>query len=133
MSAAKPYQPSLFDSVTDKKPAVVLNMDRSRILADKGLEMAVETANRKDKDWSKLCWQLFLVWLRRKKRYSEFKIEEFREYLYKYDLLEPPPSERAYGFLSKRGVKSGFIEFSGIGKTDNTKAHGTPVNVWRKK
>lgn len=102
-------------------------------LAEIGLSLAVETAEKKEKGWQKRCWQLFLWWLRYKKRYSEFMIEDFRIDMYAKDLLEPPPSERAYGFISKRGVKYGWIEFSRIGKVKNKKAHATPVNVWMKK
>ena len=103
-------------------------------LATAGMELAKETADKKVKDWSKLCWQLFLVWLRRRQRYHEFMIEDFRLYLYKYDLIEKPPSERAFGFISKRALKYGWIEHSGrTAKVKNKLAHATPANVWRKK
>jgi len=128
MPAVNPYQYSLFD-----QPAIVFDMVEGKKLADVGLSLALETAEKKEKGWTLLCWQLFLVWLRRNvKRNEEFKIEDFRKHLYDYDLIEKPPSERAYGFLSKRGVKTGFIEFSRVGNCKNKKAHATPVNIWRK-
>lgn len=130
MRAAKPYnQPSLFD-----QPAIVFDMVAGKKLGESGLSLALETAEKKEKGWTKLCWQLFLVWLRRNvKRGQEFKIEQFRKHLNEYGLIDRPPSERAYGFLSKKGVKEGWIGFAGTGKCENTKAHATPVNVWYKK
>ena len=110
-----------FDSVASRQLAVV------------GMELAKESANQKEKGWSKICWQLFLVWLRRKPRYSEFMIEEFRKYLYEYDLITKPPTDRAYGFLSKRAEQAGFIEFSRIAKTTGKSAHSANASVWRKK
>lgn len=111
----------------------ILDAIQSQQLANTGLSLALESAEKKEKGWNRLCWQLFLLWLRRKKRYEEFRIEQFREYVYKYDLLTPPFSDRAFGFLSKRGVKEGWIAFSKVEKASNKKSHSTPVNVWYKK
>lgn len=101
-------------------------------LANTGLSLAVENAERKEKDWSKRTWQLFLWWLRRKMKGEDFMIEDFRNDMYANDLVTPPPSERAYGFISKRALKEGWICFSRIDKTKNKKSHATPVNVWKK-
>jgi hypothetical protein len=113
--------PSLFDQSTGET------------LATAGMELARETADKKVKDWSKLCWQLFLVWIRRMPRYHEFMMEDFRNYLYQYDLIERPPSERAFGFISRRASKENWIGHAGIAKVKNKKAHATPANVWFKK
>lgn len=127
----KTYQTNLFEPI--KQEAPVFDIIRGKKLGEVGLSLAVENAERKENGWSRLCWQLFLVWLRRNvKRGQEFKIEQFRSHVQKMGLIENPPSERAYGFLSKRAVKTGFIEFAGVGKCKNVKAHSTPVNVWRK-
>jgi hypothetical protein len=99
--------------------------------AEAGLSLAIESAERKQKDWKRIVWQHFLLWLRRKKRFSdEFMIEDFRKYLEDYDLVEMPPSLRAFGFISKKAVREGWIIFAGIKKCKNVKAHATPVNVW---
>lgn len=132
MRAAKPYQPSLFDQpAEEKKPAIVFDMARGKKLAEIGLDLAVENAGRKEKDWKKKCWQLFLLWLRRKKRYQdEFMIEEFRSYLQDYDLMEMPPSQRAFGFVSVKAAKEGWIIHAGMGKVKNVKAHRANANKW---
>ena len=125
--------PSLFDVVPEIKPAVVLDITKGKELAKIGRELAVESANRKEKDWSKRCWQLFLFWLRRNvKRGQEFMIEEFRKHVYEYDLIEAPPSERAYSFLSVR-AKDVWIEFVRVDFVKNRKAHRARASVWRKK
>lgn len=131
MSYIKPYQPSLFDYPLG---GIELDIARGRELAKVGMELAVETANRKEKGWSLLCWQLFLVWLRRNvKRGSEFMVEDFRMHLYKYDLITPPPSNRAFAFLPLRAQKGGWIEFVRKDTVKNKKAHAANASVWRKK
>lgn len=102
-------------------------------LAEVGLELAVETADKASVKWSERCWMLFYQWLNKKPRYFEFMIEDFREYLDKYDLLETPPSKRAFGFISKRAIKRELIVHAGIARVKNPGAHATPANVWRKK
>lgn len=102
-------------------------------LAIAGMTVAKENADRVVVGWSDRCWQLFYHWLNRKPRYFEFMIEDFRKYLKDYDLLEDPPSLRAFGFLSKRALKREIIGHAGTGKVKNIKAHSTPVNVWFKK
>ena len=111
----------------------IFDQAAGEILAEVGMQLAVETADRKVKDWSRRCWQLFLLYLRRNvKRGSDFMIEDFRRHVTQMDLLEEPPSNRAFGFLAKRGLKEGWIEFSRVAKVKNKKAHATPANVWRK-
>lgn len=124
--------PSLFDVVPEIKPAIVLDITKGKDLAKAGMNLAVESANRKEKDWSKRCWQLFLFWLRRNvKRGQEFMIEDFRSAMYEKDLLIPPPSERSYGFLSVR-AKGQWIEFVRTDMVKNRRAHSARASVWRK-
>lgn len=116
----------------EQLPLLELDLGRGKELAEVGLSLAVESAERKEKGWSKLCWQLFLVWLRKQKRGTEFKIEDFRKYLYDYDLISPPPSERAFGFISVRAKKENWIVFVRTEKVKNKKAHGANASVWKK-
>lgn len=127
-------QPSLFEVITDNKPAVVLDIKRGQQLAVTGAELARESADVKVKDWSRQCWQLFLWWLRRNvKRGGEFMIEDFRKHVIEMGLLEVPPSNRAFGFISIRANKRGWIEFVRTDKVKNVKAHSANASVWRKK
>lgn len=128
MPHAKRYNlPSLFEQ------AIVLDINKGMQLAEAGMNLAVESADKKEKDWSKRCWQLCEEWLRRKPNGFEFMIENFRVYLYQYDLIEKPPSERSYGFLSSRIIKEGWAEMIGDGRTSNVKTHGAKAGVYRKR
>lgn len=121
-------QRSLFDQPNE--PSLTFDIKRGQELADAGLSLAVESANKKEKKWSLLCWQLFIFWLRRKKRGEEFMIEDFRKYLYDYDLIAAPPSERAFGFISVRAKNQGWIKFVRTQKVKNQKAHCANAAVW---
>jgi hypothetical protein len=116
-----------------RQATIQFDAQRGEELARAGMELAVETANAEHPKWSERCWKLFWQWLNKKPRYHEFMIEDFRQDLYKYDLIEKPKSDRAYGFLSKRAVKQGLIMHAGTAKVKNSNAHGTPANVWVKK
>ncbi len=105
---------------------------RSNELAEAGLCLALETANKKEKGWSTLCWQLFLAWLRRNiKRGSEFQVEDFREHVTAMGLIADPPSKRAFGIVAQRG-KGKYIEFVRTDKVRNKNAHSANAAVWRK-
>lgn len=122
------YQPSLFD----QPEALLIDITRAKKLAESGLSLAVETAEKKEKGWTKLCWQLFLVWLRRNvKRGNEFMIEDFRIHVIKMDLLAAPPSNRSFGFIPKYG-KDKYFQFVRITKTKSEKGHGANASVWMK-
>jgi hypothetical protein len=126
----KSYQPSLFDPT--QQEGIVFDMKEGKRLGEIGLSLAVENAERKEKDWKKHTWQLFLVWLRRNvKRGQEFKVEDFRMHIEVMGLMEDPPCKTAYGFIGKR-VKYGFFEFVKKDATRSKKGHGANANVWRK-
>lgn len=101
-------------------------------LAVAGMQLAVETANAEHPKWSERCWQLFYQWLNKKPRYYQFMIEDFRKYLYDYDLIERPKTDRAFGFLSGKAVREGLIQSAGTRKVSNKKAHATPAGLWVK-
>ena len=103
-------------------------------LAEVGMQMAVDHAQQVRDKWKEDCWLLFFQWLNKKPRYFEFQVEDFREYLIEYDLLEVPPSNRAFAFLVGKATERGLIEYAGRDeKTRNKKAHGAKAAVWRKK
>jgi len=127
MPSVNPYQYSLFD-----QPAIVFDMVEGKKLADVGLSLALETAEKKEKGWTTLCWQLFLVWLRRNvKRGSEFMIEDFRMHVKVMGLLDDPPSNRAFGVIPKRG-QGKYFQFVRKDKVKNKTAHGANASVWMK-
>lgn len=116
-----------------KQSTIEFDVIQGAKLAEAGLSLAVETANAEHEKWSERCWQLFYQWLNKRPRYFEFMIEDFRAYLEKYDLLEKPKSDRAFGFIPGKALRRELIVFSRIEKVKNKNAHATPANVWRKK
>lgn len=133
MRAAKPYQPSLFDQpIPEKKLAPVFDIAAGKRLGEAGLNLALETAEKKEKGWSKLCWQLFLAWLRRnRKAGSEFMIEDFRLHVKEMGLLDDPPSNRAFGCIPRYG-KDKYFQFVRKDKTKSKAGHGANASVWMK-
>lgn len=102
-------------------------------LAEAGLSVAVENADRKEPGWSERVWELFKEWLSERPAGHRFLIEDFRFHLELKGLIEQPPSLRAYGILSVRGQKAGLIQSAGTVKVKNPKAHSANANVWFKK
>lgn len=111
----------------------IFDLSAGKSLAVTGMNMAVDTANTEHPGWSDRCWQLFVQWLNRKPRYFLFMVEDFRKYLYDYDLIERPKTDRAFGFLTGKAVRAGLIENCGTKKVSNKKAHATPAGLWMKK
>lgn len=105
-----------------KQAIIDFDLKAGESLAEVGCQLAVETANSEHPKWSERCWQLFVFWLNKKPRYFEFMIEDFRDYVYRYDLIERPKSERAFGFLSGKGLKRELILFLKMDKVKNKKA-----------
>ena len=114
------------------KAQIELNFDRSQSLSHVGLDMAVDTANLQYPGWSIRCWQLFRQWLQHRPRYHCFLIEDFRAYLYDYDLIERPNSERAFGFIGQKAMKEGLVIKGEIKKVSNVKAHCANAQSWIK-
>lgn len=121
MKSETAIQPDLFSQSTGESLAVA------------GMTLAKESADNNVPGWSDRCWQLFWHWLNRKPPYYQFMLEQFRAYVYKMDLIEPPPSERAFAFLTKRALKKDLIGFVKTDKVKNRKAHSANANVWFKK
>jgi hypothetical protein len=116
-----PQQLTIFNAASANRLAVV------------GMNMAVDHADQVREKWRHDCWKLFWQWLNKKPRYFEFQVEDFREYLQDYDLLEMPPSNRAFAFLVEKAKERSLIQYSGRDeKTRNKKAHGAKAAVWVK-
>ena len=102
-------------------------------LAQAGIDVAGDNADRVRDKWRADCWRLFWQWLNKKPRYFQFQVEDFRMYLQEYDLLELPPSNRAFAFLVSKARKDNLIEYVRDEKVNNTKAHGAKAAVWMKR
>lgn len=103
------------------------NLFTGESLANSGMELAKESADRKEPGWSERVWEKFKEWLASKPVGFEFMMEDFRDHE-KGDI-----KGQAFGFISKRARKEKLIEFSGLSRTKNPISHNRPANVWRKK
>lgn len=110
----------------------LLNQPQGSVLADEGLTKAVDKADRDHPEWSERCWQLFLRWLSKKQPGHHFLIEDFRNDCMKWEMIEEPNSNRAFGFISKRAVNQKLIVSAGKAKTKSSRGHGANAEVWSK-
>lgn len=111
---------------------LLLNIIESEKERDKGIQRAKNKADFDNKDWSVRCWELFVRWLSKKEPGFHFMIENFRDDVYRWDKLEKPNSDRAFGFLSRRASGMNLISSAGKAKTKSTSSHRANAEVWVK-
>lgn len=99
-------------------------------LRDQGLNQAVSHAEVVDPGWKDRAWEQFVKWIQSKPTGYFFLIEDFRRICEKENLIEQPPSKRAFGFLSVKGAKAGLIRQNGTAKVKNSTAHRANAALW---
>lgn len=92
-------------------------------LAENGLRVAVNNANREFPNWSGRCYDLFKRWINKKPAGYRFMMEAFRNDCYEYKMIEKPNSLRAFGMVTKRAKKEGLIIQEGTGQCSSVKSH----------
>lgn len=63
---------------------------------------------------------------------GKFTAEQFRQWAYDRNMIEPPPKESAWGGVIKRAAGRGLIKKVGWGEATTPSAHGRPVAIWAK-
>lgn len=99
------------------------NKTRGQELAEHGLRVAVNNANREFPGWQERCWGLFKRWISKKPEGYRFMMESFRNDCYEYRMIEKPNSLRAFGMVTKRAKKEGLIIQEGTGQCSSVKSH----------
>jgi len=94
-------------------------------LRDKGIQQAINHADKVEEKWSEKAYDFLLKYIQ---THSEFMAENVREA--SKGILSEPPSNRAFGAIIVRAVKSGLIVRKGFRNVENVKAHKTPASVW---
>lgn len=102
------------------------------LLARRGLNLAVEKADRDNEGWSEKCYNLFLEWLKEKPVGFTFMVESFRNHIERNMKIETPHSRRAYGMVSKRALKDQLIKYFDTRPVKNATAHSARATVWIK-
>ena len=95
-------------------------------LRDKGIKKALDNANNTHDKWSDRAYKFLVNYI---KSQYEFMTEDVRVASEK--AIPKPPSNRAWGSVILRAVRSGLINRVGFANVKNAKAHKTPASVWR--
>ena len=98
-------------------------------LKEEGLARSVENAGA---GWSERVYAEFKIWLQSKPSNFEFMTEDFRFYVERNRLVEPPPSLRAWGFLTRRARGEALIKCIGTSQVKNPAAHRANSGLWMK-
>lgn len=96
-----------------------------------GITRAVDHAEQVTEDWSANAKQLAIEYVWLKKKGDLFQVEDIREWAYKTNRITPPPSERAWGAITKHLQKLSLIIPAGYAPVANKKANCTPARVWQ--
>jgi hypothetical protein len=127
MSSAKSYQPSLFDPVPERRPAIILDINQGRQLRDLGIEKAVAHADQESAEWRVKAFELLKIFL--KDQHSSFMAEDFRRYSELVDFPQPP-NAKAWGGIIVKAKNKGLIRFVTTRQVKNKKAHCANAAVW---
>ena len=101
-------------------------MNNGTELRDKGIKKALDNANNIHDKWSEKAYKFLLKYI---KYQYEFMTEDVRVASEK--AIPKPPSNRAWGGVILKAVRSGLINRVGFSNVKNAKAHKTPASVWR--
>lgn len=104
-----------------------LNLTFAETLRDQGIAKALHSAERECPNWTENAYSFLLNYIKSNK---EFMAEDVREA--SKGIVSDPPSQRAWGGVFVRAVKSGLITRKGFRNTRNAKAHCTPASVWER-
>jgi len=96
-------------------------------LRDRGMQQAVEHADKTSTGWSDVAYAFLVEYLA---THREFMTEDAR--LASHGIVPEPPSKRAWGSVIIRAAKSGLIKRIGFRNVKNAKAHSTPAAVWQR-
>lgn len=98
----------------------------SHNLRDKGIQQAINHADKVEEKWSEKAYNCLLRFIQWN---DEFMTEDVREFASLS--LSEPPSNRSWGGIIVKAVKQGLIVRKGFRNVSNAKAHSTPASVWK--
>lgn len=96
-----------------------------------GMDKAVDHANAVVESWFEKTYQASLRFISFHPLCYRFMTEELRSWLLERNLVEAPPSDRAWGAITVRLRRDGYIRSNGFAQVTNPKAHRTPASVWQ--
>ena len=93
-----------------------------------GITTAVLHAEKEDAGWLNKAKQAADNFIEAHGKGFRFMVEDLRQWVYVNEGLQPPPSERAWGFIPK--YLTDKIKPVGYQAVKNLKANCTPARVW---
>lgn len=102
------------------------------MLKQHGIMMAIEHADAKHPDWYKRACRIAHNYIKSQPKGHRFMLEEIRNWSEENNLIETPPSKRAWGAVSRFIVKEGLARISGYASVSNPLAHRTPASLYIK-
>ena len=102
-----------------------LNLFSGEYLRDCGILQAQLSADNQTENWSEKAFDYLKIYVRHNKTFMTENVRNASE-----GIIEMPPSNRAWGGVIVRAVKSGLIKRIRFQNVTNPKAHKTPATLW---
>lgn len=99
---------------------------RATRLRDKGMQRAVEHADRVEDGWGQVAYSAVRQFLVRQPPFRSFTTEDVREWA----KLKEPPDRRAWGAVMVRAVRGGLIHKVGYRPHRDPSRHKGVSTVW---
>lgn len=99
---------------------------KQRIITEEAISRSIDTADRKDPEWSDRCFELLKKYIKNRK--TSFMCEAFREYC--KGKIEMPDNLKAFGGVILRAAYSGIIIKQSIGSVKTPSSHMANAGVW---
>ncbi len=109
-----------------------LDFEQAKKNRDLGIERAVDHADRESPGWRERATEACLNWIADQQKGRRFLVEEIREYLYQSKQIEKAPSDRAWGAIALKILKSGLVKKIGTGQVLNPRAHRCFASMYEK-
>lgn len=98
----------------------------ARAARDRGMQQAIDHANRVDPSWADTVYTYLRVYAR---THPSFTTEDVRRAA--GDEVPTPPDKRAWGGVVNRAVRAGVVARSGFVQAKDPKVHCNVVTLWR--
>jgi len=105
---------------------IQLNLFSGPELRDKGIQKAVDHADREIKNWPGLAYEFLKSYLYENRTFMTKDVRCASK-----GIVPDPPNNRAWGGIMVHAKMCGLITSIGYDKVKNPKAHCTPATLWR--
>ena len=114
-----------------KQASILELIEEGERLKQEGIFKSIDHANSVKEGWFEKTFEASLTFIRSHPIAFLFMTENLRAWLIERSLAESPPSDRAWGAVTLRLRREGYIRHHGYSQVLNPKAHRTPATVWQ--